>query len=66
MAFPAGNLDEMYARLALEEEEEDGVVVAENEIQQNKQAFVVIGRFFTRKKHKFCSNAKCLGDPLET
>lgn len=47
------NLEEMYARLSLAEEEEGGVFVGEEEIVQQKQTFVLVGRFLTEKNINF-------------
>lgn len=53
MAAESSNLEEMYARLVLEEEEEGGVMVAEKEIQGHKETFVLVGKFLTEKNINF-------------
>ncbi|KAL8145821.1 hypothetical protein AgCh_003824 [Apium graveolens] len=42
MASSHQNLEEMYARLALEEENEEEVLIGENEVVANKQTFVLV------------------------
>lgn len=53
MAAPHENLEEMYARLALEEEEEGGVMLREEEVGRDKQTFVLVGRFLTERNINF-------------
>lgn len=52
MASSSVNLEEMYSRLALEEEEA-GVMIGEAEVGQRKEIFVLIGRFLTDKNINF-------------
>ncbi|KAK1378771.1 hypothetical protein POM88_025515 [Heracleum sosnowskyi] len=47
------NSEEMYARLALEEEEEGGICIVEAEIVQPKQSFILVGRFLTERNINF-------------
>lgn len=47
------DINELYARLTIEDEEDGGMVVANEEIQQNKEAFILIGRFLTEKNINF-------------
>lgn len=47
------NLEEMYANLVLEDEEDEGVVVANEEIPGKEQSFVLVGRFLTEKNINF-------------
>lgn len=53
MASSHQNLEKMYARLALEEEDEGGVVIGDDEVDVNKQTFVLVGRFLTDKNINF-------------
>ncbi|XP_074342383.1 uncharacterized protein LOC141679921 [Apium graveolens] len=53
MANTTTNLEELYARLALEEEENGGVVVGEEEVRPNRKTFVLVGRFLTEKNVNF-------------
>lgn len=43
----------MYARLTLEEEDEGGVLIGEEELVSNKQSFVLMGKFLTDKNINF-------------
>lgn len=49
----ANNLDEMYANLVLEDEEEDGVFIANEELPVKEQSFVLIGRFLMERNINF-------------
>lgn len=53
MAAKAMNLEEMYARMTLEEEEEGGVIVGKEEIQHSKKTYVLIEKFMTDKNINF-------------
>lgn len=53
MASSHGNLEEMYAILALEEEEEGGVLMGEEDVGRNDQTFVLVGRFLTERNINF-------------
>lgn len=44
----ASNLEDMYANLVLEDEE-DGVIIANEELPLKEQSFVLVGRFLTEK-----------------
>ncbi|WOG99650.1 hypothetical protein DCAR_0519004 [Daucus carota subsp. sativus] len=43
----------MYAILVIDEEDEGGIIVASNEIVEQQQAYVLIGRFLTEKNINF-------------
>lgn len=43
----------MYAKLVIDEEDEGGIIVASNEIVEQQQAYVLIGRFLTEKNINF-------------
>lgn len=45
------SLEELYVRLALEEEDEEGVIVPEGEAKKNKKTYVLVGRFLTERKN---------------
>lgn len=49
----AGTLEDMYANLVLEDEEEDGVIIANEELSVKENSFVLIGRFLTEKNINF-------------
>lgn len=53
MATSATNLEELYARLALEEEAEGGVIIKENEAKPQQPTYVLVGRFLTEKNINF-------------
>lgn len=54
MASTHQNLEEMYARLTLEEEEEEGeVIVGNDEMAKVKETFILVGRFLTEKNINF-------------
>lgn len=47
------SLDDLYAKLAIDDEEEGGVIVQSGEIEQVKESFILVGRFLTEKNVKF-------------
>lgn len=47
------NLEEMYAQLSLEEEDEGGVVIGDDEVITHKQVFILVGKFLTEKHINF-------------
>lgn len=47
------NLEEMYARLALEEEGGEGLIIGKEEGILTQKTFVLIGRFLTEKNINF-------------
>lgn len=53
MGSTSTNLEEVYSRLTLEEEDEGGVIIGEAEIQPIKQSFVLVGRFLTERNINF-------------
>ncbi|XP_074327899.1 uncharacterized protein LOC141665815 [Apium graveolens] len=53
MARQEKSLEEMYAGLVLEEEDEGGIVVANTEIVEQRQSYVLIGKFLTEKNINF-------------
>lgn len=46
-------MENLYAKLTIEDEEEGGVIIGAEEIQENKETFVIIGRFLTEKNINF-------------
>lgn len=67
MQYSKSNLEKLYARLTIEDEEEGGMIVEVGEVQEKKETMVLVGeilfflwgRFLT--EHKFSSDAKCFG-----
>lgn len=53
MATSKASLEEMYVRLALEDEEEGGILVGEEEVVKIKKSFILIDRFLTDKNINF-------------
>lgn len=53
MASSQQNLEEMYARLTLEEEDEGGMLVGDEEVDNDKQTFLLVGRFLTERNINF-------------
>lgn len=53
MASSRENLEEMYSRLALEEEEEGEVLMMEGDVSRDKQTFILVGRFLTERNINF-------------
>lgn len=53
MACSEKSLEDMYANLALEDEEEEELIVKNNEIVETKQTYVLVGRFLTEKNINF-------------
>lgn len=53
MASEPINLDEMYAKLRLEDEEAEGIVVGAEKRRHHQQNFVLIGKFLTEKNINF-------------
>lgn len=53
MASTQTNLEDMYARLSLEEEEEGGILVGEEEIIQQKQVYILVGKLLTDRNINF-------------
>lgn len=47
------NLEEMYTRMTLEEEEKGGVIVGEEEVQPSKKTYILIGKLMTNKNINF-------------
>lgn len=47
------SLEELYANLSLEEDDEGGVVVGIEEVQEKKTTYVLVGRFLTEKNINF-------------
>lgn len=45
MASAKTNLEELYTRLSLEEEDEGGVIIENKEIQGRKETFILVGKF---------------------
>lgn len=53
MATRTIGLDELYARLALEDQDEGAVVVGDAEVTQAKKQYILIGQFLTEKNINF-------------
>lgn len=53
MARHERSLEDMYAGLVLEEEDEGGIIVASTEVVEQKQTYVLIGKFLTEKNINF-------------
>lgn len=47
------SLEEMYADLVIDEDDEGGIIVANSEVVQQKQTFILIGKFLTEKNINF-------------
>ncbi|XP_074323064.1 uncharacterized protein LOC141660008 [Apium graveolens] len=47
------NLEQLYSRLTLEEEDVGGIVVGNEEVRPNKKTFMLIGRLLTEKNVNF-------------
>lgn len=47
------NLEDMYANMVLEDEDEDGVIMTNEELPVKEQSFVLVGRFLTEKNINF-------------
>lgn len=46
-------MEELYAKLTTENEEEWGVITGDREIQENMETFVLVGRFLIEKNINF-------------
>lgn len=53
MANNQGSLEDMYAQLILEDEEEGGILVGSDEVRQATSTFILVGRFLTDKNINF-------------
>ena len=53
MARQEESLEAMYAKLVIDEEDNEEIVVANTEIVEQKQSYVLIGRFLTEKNINF-------------
>lgn len=53
MARGGESLEEMYANLVIADEEEEEIIVGNKEVVEEKQEFVLVGRFLTEKDIKF-------------
>lgn len=53
MATGANDLEELYARLALEEEDDGGLTAGKEEVNTTRSKYVLIGRFLTEKNVNF-------------
>lgn len=49
MANIEGTLADMYARMVIADEEEVGVIVANSEVVETKQTYMLVGKFLTEK-----------------
>lgn len=53
MARMEASLEEMYANLVIEDEDDDGIVVGNAEAVEEKQTYVLVGRFLIDKNINF-------------
>lgn len=53
MKYSKSSLNDLYAKLSIEDEEEGGVVVGEEGIEQATKSFILVGRFLTEKNINF-------------
>lgn len=53
MEHNKANLETLYAKLTIADEEEEGVVVGAAEGQERKESFILMGRFLTDKNINF-------------
>lgn len=60
------NLEDLYARLNLEEDEDGGVVIAEGEVKKNAEYICFGGEVPYRKKYKLQCYAECPCLSMET
>lgn len=63
MTAPETDLEALYARLALEDEEDEAVVVAEGEAILKKDLYVLVGCFLTEKNINFDAMQNVLASP---
>lgn len=49
----ATSLEEMYANLVLDDEEEEEIIVEKTDLIESKQTFVLVGRFLTEQNINF-------------
>lgn len=47
------NLDDLYAKLTMEDEDEGGIIIGANQIVQKRESFVLVGRLLTEKNINF-------------
>lgn len=52
MARSEASLEEMYAKIVIDDEDEDGIVEA-NEVVEQKQSYVLVGKFLTENNINF-------------
>lgn len=43
------SLEEMYASLVIEDGEDEGIILADKEVVESKQMFLLVGRLLTEK-----------------
>ncbi|KAK1376452.1 hypothetical protein POM88_032645 [Heracleum sosnowskyi] len=53
MATSSTNLEDLYSRLSLEEEEDEGVIIPEGEVTKQQNTYVLVGQFLTEKNINF-------------
>ncbi|WOG86659.1 hypothetical protein DCAR_0205876 [Daucus carota subsp. sativus] len=53
MAYDKTNLEKLYEKLTIDDEESEGVIVAAEAGQERKESFVLVGRFLTEKNINF-------------
>lgn len=53
MTHSQQSLEELYANITLEDEEEGGIIVGQNDITEPKETFILVGEFLTEKNINF-------------
>lgn len=53
MAYERENLEKLYERLTIEDEDDTGVIVGVEDGNEKKESFVLVGRFLTEKNINF-------------
>lgn len=53
MEHSRANMEELYANLRLEDEEEGAIIVGADELKEKQETFVLVGKFLTEKNINF-------------
>lgn len=53
MAYDRENLEKLYEKLTIEDEEDSGIIVGTEGVQESKESFVLVGKFLTDKHINF-------------
>lgn len=53
MEYAKSGIDDLYAKLSIDEEDEGGIIVEDAVTEQDKDSFVLIGRFLTERNINF-------------